>query len=55
MQTMTLHLATLTFQAGNGYQETYHVHTWEQYHQTIRTMEGRGFAKVGENNRAPGF
>lgn len=55
MMNTTLPLATLTFQATNGYQETYHVHTWEQYHTTIRVMEQRGLAKVGENMRAPGF
>lgn len=42
---------TLAFQASNGYQETYHVWTWEQYHVTIQVMERRGFCKVREHNR----
>jgi hypothetical protein len=37
----------LTFQAANGYRETYRVCTWDEYHVTIQVFESAGWANVG--------
>lgn len=41
-----LPLHTVTFEAANGFQETYHCDTWDQFHIACQTMEKRGFRLV---------
>lgn len=42
---------TLTFQAANGYQETYRCFTWDEYHVTVQALERGGFRLVRRYDR----
>jgi len=47
-----LPMHTVTFEAPNGYRETYHCYSWDEFHLACQTMEARGFRRVGWNDRS---
>lgn len=52
MNTTTLPMHTLTFQAPNGYQETYHCWSWDDFHAAHKAMEKAGMKRVGWIDRS---
>lgn len=48
----TLPMHTVTFQAANGYQETYQCWNWDEFHVSCQVMETRGFSRGGWVDRS---